>query len=195
MKSLVDLVRSIRGLFVNSPKRQQELDEAKKLFYSYDCNSFFMMKEGESKKYNRYRVGIIQENKWRDEFVAYWLEKIAKDGFSMQALWHIRNAGSNKCIPALIAMADKGDSYAKLWIADAILSLSDGIVLANEKGRQAAIALFKSILRGPVIISKQYRLEVDQFMMSSFDASTPEEYLVNYSKRKLTELKVKLSDL
>jgi hypothetical protein len=188
--------KRLMGLFHRpskpNPNRANELEEAKKMFLYYGCNHFYMMKEGESEKYEKYHVSKKQEQIWHDEYMAYWLEKLSVDDLS--ALWHLRNSWTQDVIPTLIEMADKGDSFAKFWFADTILWISNGMV-RNKQGRQAAIALLKSIVKGPVIISEQHRTEVDPSMMHALDASSPEEYLINYSKRKLTELKVKLSTL
>jgi hypothetical protein len=175
-----------------NPSRERELEEAKKMFLHYGCNSFYMMKEGDTDNYEQFHVSKEQEKIWHDEYITYWLGRLSVD--DLTALQHLRNSWTQEIIPTLISTADKGDSYAKFWFADTILWVSNGIV-RNKLGKQAAIALFKSIVKGPVIISEQHRAEIDQFMMNALNASTPEGYLVNYSKRKLTELKIKLSDL
>lgn len=189
VKRLLDLIKRPPR---PNPNRERELEKAKEMFLYYGCNSFYMMKEGDTDNYRQYHVSKEQEKIWHDEYIAYWLERLSVD--DLTALQHLRNSWTQEIIPTLISTADKGDSYAKFWFADTILWVSNGIV-RNKLGRQAAIALLKSIVKGPVIISEQHRAEIDQFMMNALNASTPEGYLVNYSKRKLTELKVKLRDL
>ena len=183
----------VKGTTHPPQDREKELEEAKKMFLHYGCNHFYMMKEGASKEYEKYHVGKKQEKIWHDEYIAHWLEKLSVD--DLTALWSLKNSWTQDVIPTLIGMADKGDSYAKFWFADTILWISGNQMVANKQGKQAAIELFKSIVQGPVVISEQHRQEVDQSTMNALDASTPEEYLINYSRRKLTELKIKLSDL
>lgn len=174
-------------------RNDKRLEKAKKMFYDYECNHFYMFKEGELEKYEKYKVSEKQEKIWHDEYIAYWLGRLSVD--DLTALWHLRNSWTQEIIPTLISMSAKGDSYAKFWFAETILRLSGKQTRINKQGREAAIKIFKSLIKGKIRISDNHRAEISQGMMVALNASTPEEYLVKYSKRKLTDLRIKLSTL
>jgi hypothetical protein len=100
---------------------------AKKKYWDYACNYFFMGHDGVLEVYRSYHPTVEEEREWRNEFIRMWISKISVNNF--KAVHKLCNAHAVEAIPHLIAKIDKGDSYAKLIFANAIQELSgcDGV--------------------------------------------------------------------
>lgn len=164
---------------------------AKELFFSYACNRFFMVREGVEDEYRQYGIGEGQEAEWRKEYIALWVGQLSVD--DMKALNQLGYAWAGEALPELIDMSDKGDSYAKLWYANAIYDLALGAELSPERrqeGVKVAIELWRSVVNGPIQLTESHRAVIRP-SMQYLSASTPEEYVLNYAKSKLSQAKEK----
>ena len=159
--------------------------EAKKMFFDYCCNHFFMMHNGESDKYRKYRISKRQEKLWRKEFIAYWVGRL--DPNDLTALHHLKDAGAIEVLPEIIVQADKGDGYAKLWYADAIWWIADiPWYFKRKPALDTAIKLWKSLVEKPFEITKAHKAEISGYL-NILGLKTPEEYIVTIAKRNLSE--------
>ena len=92
--------------------------DVRRIFFDYACNGFFMAHDGVYEEYKRYGISEAQEKEWRREYVALWVSRLEID--DLMPVDRLRDAWAGEALPALMEMADRGDSYAKLWYANAI---------------------------------------------------------------------------
>jgi len=166
----------------------QDLEKAKKIFFEYSCNHYYMFRDAIN--FKQYHISKEQENEWRNEYIAYWTSKLSVD--DLAAVHSLEGADAIESVPDLLDIADKGDSYAKLWVAHAIWSISfkNGVDKKLQKQTlDIAVKLFESIVEGQVQLSENHRKEIPDVGMKNLGASTPEEYIVNFAKRKLEDTK------
>jgi hypothetical protein len=171
-----------------SPPSVENIEIAKKIFFEYSCNHYYMSREAVD--FNKYHISKEQENEWRNEFIAYWISKLSID--DLAAVHRLEGSDAIEAVPDLIAIADKGDSYVKLWIASAIWSISfknDIDTTLQKQTLDIAIKLLESIVENQVLLSEYHRNEIPIVGMKNFGASTPEEYIINFAKRKLENAK------
>jgi hypothetical protein len=159
--------------------------EAKKMFFDYCCNHFFMNHNDELDKYRKYRISKRQEKLWCKEFNAYWISRLTPN--DLTALHQLENAGAIEALPEIISQADKGDGYAKLRYADAIWWIADIPWYFKRKlALDTAIRLWKSLVEKPFEITEAHRAEISGYL-DFLKLKTPEEYVVTFAKRNLRE--------
>lgn len=163
-----------------------ELEKAKRLFLDHECSHYQMGHEGMYNEYKRYRISKDQEKEWKNEFIAYWTSRLSVD--DLTAVNKLKAAGAHEALPHLFDLAEKGDSYVKLWTADTIRSLATGSDIDARLKKQAihtARGLLDSIIEGRVTLSEKNNKKISNYpiMMKSLNASTPEEYVMNFAKK------------
>ena len=182
----------LRNLFGKTQKEDistpsvEDIENAKKVFFEYSCNHYYMSREGID--FKNYHISREQEQEWRSEFIAHWISKLSID--ALEAVHRLEGAYAIESVPELIAVAEKGDSYAKLWIANAIWTISfknDTDKDLRKRTRDIAIRLLNSIIESQVQLSENHRNEIPIVGIKNLGASTPEEYIVNYAKHILKE--------
>ena len=183
-----------RNLFSKQPSNTADsssdnLDKAKKIFFDYECSHFYMSRDGIDEKYYKYHISEEQELEWRKEYIDHWVSQLSVD--DMTAVQRLDGACAIEALPNLIYIADRGDSFAKLWIANAIWSITkrDPAIDPDLQKRaiDTAVTLWKSILADKVWLSECHRKEISPGSIKALKASTPEEYTVNYARNKLDE--------
>jgi hypothetical protein len=166
-------------------------EKAKKIFFDYACNTFYMAHDGELEEYKKIGVSAAQEAEWRREYISFWVSQLSID--DLTAVNRLGETWAGEALPDLIKMAGQGDGYAKLWYANAIWKLANGASISATMRDQAiktAINLWQSLVQRPIELSDNHKAEISP-NMKPLDASTPEEYVLNYAKRKLAEAKTK----
>lgn len=177
---------------IHNPKTSDDLAEAKQLFFYYACNHFFMDHDGAGERYRKFSVSPAQEKEWRQEYIAFWLSKLSTD--DLEPLDKLGDAWAHEVLPQLIALADKGDGYAKLWFANTIWQLTQSGETPRElieQGRDLALNLWRSLVDKPVVLSQSHSEKITPLAQQALGASTPKEYITNYAKRKLAEYKTR----
>jgi len=150
------------------------------MFFDYECNQFYMMKADVEEEYVKFGVSKEQQELWRIEYVKHWLGELSIE--NLEPLHHLRSAGNpQEILPILFDLLNKGDSYAKFWIAHTILDFSTHSMITNRKGKEIALQAFKELIEGKIVISEKNKSKIDQGMMFFLKATTPEEYILNYS--------------
>jgi len=168
--------------------------KAKRMFFDYACRTFFMHNDGVLEEYRKFGITESEEKEWRQEYIAFWLSQLDVDGLT--AVNRLCDADAGEALPDLIKMAGKGDSYAKLWYANAIwhiasrASIFDASMLVQNQAIQTAIDLWQSLVQGPIELSDNHTAEISP-NMKHLGASMPEEYVLNYAKRMLNEARTK----
>jgi hypothetical protein len=164
--------------------------EAKAMYFEYACHTFFMAHDGVFAKYQAYGISEGREREWRAEFIAYWVSSLSTD--DMTALNWLRNSKAVEALPDLLRMAGEGDSYAKLWFANSMWDIAKRALIPapmRDAVARTAVGLWASILRDPIEISDSHKKGIDAVIAKgALDASTPEEYIQNYARKKLDEL-------
>lgn len=165
-------------------------DPAKELFLKYSCNHFYMMKEGETQLYMELGGGDKKkEAQWRKEYIDNWISKLNTN--DLIPLLAIQAAWAWEAIPAILAMEDHGDDYMKFWFAFTLERISEG-KQANRGLRKDALkkarTLWIEILEDPSGITDDHRAEIDSGTLAIWKVTSPEEYLIKYTKSKLKEV-------
>jgi hypothetical protein len=164
-------------------------NSAKELFWYYACNHFFLDRDGALEKYHKLGGSGEKEKAWRDEYIDFWLSKLGTT--DLTTLFNLRNTGACEILEKLIGLNDYGDDYSKFWFAYTIADLAQNSRVertAAKKAREKAQVLWEEILSEPRGISKDHKKEIRPDMLEALGANTAEEYLINYSKRKLKEM-------
>jgi len=162
--------------------------EAKKLYFDYCCNTFFMLNNGDLDKYKKFRISKKQEKLWRKEFIADSVSRL--DTNDLSALKNLKDAGAIEALSEVIEQSDKGDGYAKLRYAEAIWSIADipWYSKAVRKGaRDTVINIWISLIEKPFEITEEHKAEIGLYT-NNHKAMTPEEFVVNYAKRELNKM-------
>jgi len=160
-------------------------DAAKKLFFEYACNHFYMAHDGIEQEYRQFAVSPAEEEEWRREYVALWVSRLSPT--DLTAVNRLTAARAGEALPALLAVAEQGDAFARLWYANALWDLATTVVSPAEVQRQAfrtAIDLWESLLREPIDLTAAHRAEIWPNVVW-LEATTPEEYVQNYARRQL----------
>jgi hypothetical protein len=165
-------------------------EQAKKMYYDYDCNFSNMYRDGVSEEYRKFGVTKEEEIEWRREYVSYWTNQLSQEDFT--ALGKLEWAWAYEALPILIEMADKGDGYAKLQFANTLFTLGLGgnCLPIQEKALKKAIQLWKSLVHRPIELSDRHKSEVYS-NMRMWGASTPEEYVRMFAKQQLDVARIK----
>lgn len=167
---------------------KNKLEKAKKMFFDYGCSHFYMMKEGVEKEYMKFGISEQQEEEWTEEYKTNLLNEL--ENGNIEVVHSLSHLGAQELIPTLLEFINKGDSYAKFWIADTILRLSGKSMNVNKKGRNVALQAFKELIEGKISISQENRSRITPDVMRALKATTPEEYILNYSKRLYKDKKI-----
>ena len=167
----------------------EDLEKAKKIFFEYSCDYSFMRYEGVFDEYQQYHVSKEQESAWRTEYIAHWVSQLSVE--DLTALYHLLSLQAFEALPELFSLAEKGDSFAKLTIADVIWELKDNEGIEptlKTQSEDIALQLWNSLTnKNDVWISEAHKAEIPEEGLKNLHASTPEEYVVNGAKRKLAQ--------
>jgi hypothetical protein len=161
-------------------------EPAKKLFWQYACNYFFLAHDGALEDYKRFGVSSEKEKEWRDEYIAHWISKLSSS--DLVALTSLRQANAHESLQVLLKFSDYGDDYSKFWFAFTIAELAklkDTDRKETIVARETAQKLWREILSKPNGISPEHRDEVKYFMLEGLKATTAEEYIQKFTLKKL----------
>jgi len=183
----------LRNLFSKAQKEvpplsDEEIEQAKKIFFEYSCNEFNMAREGEN--FDKYRLSEEQKAEWRNEFIAGWIRKLSVD--DLEAVNRLGTAEAIEAVPDLLGIAEKGDSYARLMIAGAIKSASSKYGIDKNLQKQTLVSVIKlseSIVGSQIQLSEKHKKEILAFHPSILGTLTPEEYVLKVAKFVLSEAK------
>ena len=163
-------------------------ERAKELFYKFDCNHFYMDKEGQGQRHSELGACWWDELKWRKDFINSWINQLSTE--DLRPLHHLQNADAFEALPAILRLADQGDSYSQFWFAMAIQRINKFFVFlplqirANKKVKD----IYKRLADGPIEITELHKKEITRGMLAAFQAATPEQYIKKYSIRKRLEI-------
>jgi hypothetical protein len=166
--------------------RMKQDHPAKELYWSYACNRFHLDRSGDYDQYLNFGGGNkALEEMWRLEFINHWLNQLSTE--DLNPLRHLTTTWAYEALPTLLAMDNYGDDYSKFWFADALAQLSsqEKDKLMSKQAKNKAFELWTEIMESPVGITPTHRSSISVSMQKALDATSPEEYLHNYSKRKL----------
>jgi hypothetical protein len=92
----------------------------------------------------------------------------------------------------LIALADKGDGFAKLQYAETVFILGLGAQPSpiQEKAIKTAIQIWQALTVEPIVLSDEHKTELWSPMRLE-GASSPEDYVRMFAKRQLEWAKTK----
>lgn len=167
----------------------EDLEKAKKLFFDYSCNKFFMARDGADSEYKTYGATKEHEDEWRKEYIAYWKVRLSID--DLEAVNQLNYAWAVEAMPELIKMCNQAEGYAKLWYSNAIWELSKSKQLPENVRRQAietSIKGWESLVMGNFSIPEHFQKKIIP-NLRPLGATTPEEYVINYATRQLEEAK------
>jgi hypothetical protein len=162
--------------------------EAKGMFFDYCCNTFYMLNNGDLDKYKKFRISKKQEKLWRKEFIADAISRL--DTNDLSALKDLKDAGAIEALPQVIEQSGKGDGYAKLRYAEAIWWIADipwYSIAVRKEARSIATKLWESLIEKSFEITEQHKAEIGLYT-NNHKLMAPEEFVVNYAKRKLNEM-------
>lgn len=171
-----------RSLFGNAQKEEistpsaEDKEEAKKIFFEYSGNHLEMARN--EVHFSKYHISREQEAEWRNEFIAYWRSQLSTE--DLTAVRKLGELHAVESIPDLLAIVDQGDSYARLWIAEALHTISywiDKDRSLRKQTRATAIHIAQSILDRPVQISDRHKRDLE-----ALGASDPEEYIITSAR-------------
>ncbi|MGE5374030.1 MAG: hypothetical protein ACM3XO_03160 [Bacteroidota bacterium] len=166
----------IRNLFGRAQNEQtpapsaEELEEAKKIFFEYSCNSLEMARN--DVHFEKYHISRQQEDAWRNEFIAHWRGQLSTE--DLTAVQKLRDANAVEAVPDLLAMLGKGDSYAQLRVAEGVWALSYWMKDRAQKkqAKAAAVQSARSLMSQPIQVSERHKIEIERL-----GGSSPEEYI------------------
>jgi len=164
-------------------------ENAKQLFFDYACSHYYMFHDGVEEEFKKYNISEIQEQEWRREFIDSWIGKLSVD--DPYPLKRLRDTSAQEAISALRNLGFQGDSYSKLWCANAILDFIKGSESWAKQGNDAAIELFDKLATENIVISKEHRTKITLVMMLSLGTFTPEAFIRKYAANKLSDLERK----
>lgn len=156
--------------------------KAKKIFFDYRCNEFYMAREGEN--FPQYHISEELKAEWRNEFITIWKNQLSTD--DLTALQKLHDAEAFEAVPDLIAMIDRADSYAKLEIVRALQTMSRKI--ADKAMRKQTVDTIRNTLRfiidNPVQVSEEHRTLIQNWFKQN-----PEEHIIPWATQILKEVK------
>jgi len=190
----------------------ENLQRAKEIFFQYACNHFFLDREVDAEEYKKFDVSNEQENKWTREYVSHWISKLSADDF--QAVNSLSATSAGEALPEMFRISELGDSFTKLWYANAIWEIASGGIMSpimRERARRKSISLWQSLLNSPIELTDNHRKKVSEIVENqaqlersiqmaresrglpqrptTSQAATPDDYILNYAKSKLREAK------
>ena len=113
---------------------------------------------GLGEEYKKYGISENQEQEWYREYIEFWVNQLSVD--DLTPVNRLSDAWAGEALPDLIKMADQGDSYAKLWYANAIWDIAKGVSVSGSLRRQArntSINLWQSIVQGSIEVSENHK--------------------------------------
>jgi len=167
------------------------IENAKKIFFDFACNYYYMQHDGVYEEYKKYNITDEQEKDWRREYIEFWVIKLSVE--DTLPLRRLMDADAQELIPALVNMANNGDSYTKYWCAKAILDFSMGKKVFTEQLKETIHSLLKPLAEKPITISKQNKTKITFSSMLLFGVFTPESYIRKYAKLQLDNLERKIN--
>ena len=115
------------------------------------------------------------------EYIAYWISQLSVE--NIMPIMKLEFASAVESLPDLYMLAEKGDSYIKLRVANTIWSLLNKPGVDTNLKKQAtdvAAEIWNSINnKDDIILTDHNRKEIIDNEMKYSKANTPEEYLVN----------------
>lgn len=183
----------LQKLFGRKPAASSpgSLEEAKKIFFDYSCSHFYMSRDGVDEKYARFNVGADQEALWRQEYIDLWVSRLSPN--DLEALTMLGYAWALEALDDILYMAERGDSYTKLFTAIEILAMlhrtSGGSSKTRARAEAAAESLLTSVSSGEIWISDLHEAQIQPESLKALKARTAEEYVRNYAARKLSEMR------
>lgn len=155
---------------------------AKEIYWQNACNHSYILKEGYSDEY-KLLGGYVKkiEKEWKQEYIIFWYNKIPTDMFN--AFHNLGEAKAINILEKLINYSPLEDDYVRFWHSFMLLEIAGGILNPFKKYKVKRIArrnLVNIINKEITILPKNEILITDQ-MMTSLKASSPKEYLKNYS--------------
>lgn len=161
------------------------MDKAKKNFWDYACNYFFMGHDGVLETYRSYHPSDDEEREWRKEYIESWIPRISVEDF--EAVNKLTAAHAVEAIPYILDIVDDGDSFTKLMLANAIHELSGypGVDTSLQIKAQIKVKeLYQIILSTPVIITDEHKQEIIP-LLTILNANSEEEYVISFAKARL----------
>jgi hypothetical protein len=190
----------------------ENLQRAKEIFFQYACNHFFLDREVDAEEYKKFDISNEQENKWTREYVSHWISELSVDDF--QAVNSLSATNAGEALPEMFRISELGDSFAKLWYANAIWDIaSDGLMspIMRERARRKSISLWQSLLDNPIEFTGDHRKKVSEIVenqaqleksiqtareshglpqrLTTSQTVTLDGYILNYAKSRLRESK------
>ena len=163
---------------------------AKEIYFYYACNHFFLDRDGDSDEYKSFSVTAREEQEWRKEYIEIWINKLSVD--DLHPIDRLRDAGVNEALPVMIKMADKGDSFSKLWFANAMYDMARWMIFSpilRFRAMSKAKNLWKQLSQNSIELTEAHRKEITRGTMRALSAADAEEYIRNYARRKLEEIR------
>lgn len=190
----------------------ENLQRAKEIFFNYACNHFFLDREVDADEYKKYDISNEQEKIWTREYISYWISKLSADDF--QAVNNLSATYAGEALPEMIRISELGDSFTKLWYANAIWNIAWGGVMSpilRERARRKSISLWQSLLSNPIEFTDEHRKKISEIVENqaqleksiqmaresrglpqrptTSQAKSLNDYILNYAKSKLRESK------
>ena len=184
----------LRNLFGKAQKAlppisDEEREQAKKIFFEYNCNELNMARDGEN-FFSKYPISDEQITEWRNEFITHWISKLSVD--DLEAVTRLSGAEAIEAVPDLLSIAEKADSYVKSKIAFAIMSASSKYGIDKNLRKQTldiVIKLSESIVESQIQLSENHRKQILAFPEVTPGTLTPEDYVIENAKFALSEAK------
>lgn len=157
------------------PPSAETLAEAKKIFFEWSCNGLYMAQNDVN--FRQYHISKEQEAEWRNEFITYWSSQLSTE--DLTAIQKLRDAEAVEAIPDLLAFVDKGDSYARLRVAEALWALSYWVrdKSLRKQTKATAMKMAQSILDHPIQVSESHKTEI-----ARLGGTSPESYITVFAK-------------
>jgi hypothetical protein len=160
-------------------------ERAKKIFFDYACNHFYMEHDGVDKEYERFAISADEEKAWRQEYISFWVSQLSVD--DLTAARQLRYAWATEALSALIEIADKGDSYAKLRYADVLWDLGNSYDIIGQRAIETAINLWQSLVQQPIELSENHKAEFSSASILNEAKSKLADLKQDYAKHKLAK--------
>jgi hypothetical protein len=157
----------------------EDITRAKKIFFKYACNRFFLDREVDAEEYKKFDISNEQENEWYREYVMHWIDRLSVE--DMNSLNHLRLAGAGEALPELCRISVLGDSFAKYEYACAIWDIATSAIVSpfvREQARRRLVYLWKSLLEDPIELTDFHRKNISN-----------EGYILDNVRSKLEEAK------
>lgn len=166
---------------------QKDILRARKLYFDYCGNSFFMHREGVYDEYKAYNISKEQELLWKEELVETLYNQLSVDGgyafhkLSMIAEDYHDYSIVEKLIAYLSTNMTKGDSLIKLIYAETLLRIACSTELTKIK-LDVISDLLKSVSDHPITVDSSWTKK-------GFSDKLPdEEYIKNRLKKDFNRL-------